>query len=610
MDRQVAQNAKDRQRQRGVLLAGLVLGVALVAGLALLAWQQNLRAQGTQAFADRTATLLQGALSLEAASGAMEAHHRGYLITGQQRFVDRRERAFADGMHVAATLLRAVEGDPVQHRRARDARLALMQRHAFMLQAAAHVENEGLAAARARFSGLGVGSYDWMLGELGALRADAETRLLERTRHAATSARRFERTLLLGTLAALSLLVITSWLLWRQLQRNMRIRAQHERALVLQNAILDVAGYMIIAADETGRTLLFNRAAADALGYAPDAVIGQPVPAIHDPDELRVRAGALGMDVPADGPLSFDTTVALVHNHGEEAAWTYIARDGQRFPVLLTVNELRDADGTRVGFVGMARDITQRRAAEQAILELNQQLTQNADTLARTNRELEAFSYTVSHDLRAPLRHIDGYARMLREDAEAVLDPEMRRYLDAISDGARHMGSLIDDLLAFSRLGRKPLECTHVDMRDLARHALVEAGGLHSPAEVDIGPLPDAYADPVLLRQVWVNLLSNALKYSGPRGHDARVAVAGERIGDRVRYTVRDNGVGFDMRYADKLFGVFQRLHPQDEFEGTGVGLAIVERILARHGGHVSADASPGHGAAFTIELPAEEEPA
>jgi light-regulated signal transduction histidine kinase (bacteriophytochrome) len=223
-----------------------------------------------------------------------------------------------------------------------------------------------------------------------------------------------------------------------------------------------------------------------------------------------------------------------------------------------------------------------------------------------SNRELESFSYSVSHDLRAPLRHIDGYARMLREDAEPVLDAEMRRYLDAISEGARHMGTLIDDLLAFSRLGRKPLDCAQVDMTDLARHALVEAGGLRSAAEVEIGALPGAWADPVLLRQVWVNLLSNALKYSAPRGHDAHVAVTGERDAAHVRYTVRDNGVGFDMRYADKLFGVFQRLHTHDEFEGTGVGLAIVQRILARHGGRVFADAAPGQGAAFTIELPAD----
>ena len=418
------------------------------------------------------------------------------------------------------------------------------------------------------------------------------------------------RPLPFGAAAALALLLVTAWLLWRQLQRNDRIHAELERSLGLQDAILDVAGYMIIAADTHGTTTMFNRAAERALGYAASEVIGKPVPPIHDTAELREHAIARGMDVPPEGPLSFDATVALVHNGGRETGWTYVARDGRRFPVLLTVNELHAADGRLAGFVGMARDVTERRAAEQAVLTLNRQLTENAETLEQANRELEAFSYTISHDLRAPLRHIDGYARMLREDAGPVLDDEMRRYLAAISDGARHMGTLIDDLLAFSRLGRKAVEPMRVDMTDLARHALVEAGGFKSEANVVIAPLPEAWADPVLLRQVWVNLLSNALKYSAPRGHDARVEVSCERDVDCVRYTVRDNGVGFDMRYADKLFGVFQRLHTHDEFEGTGVGLAIVQRILARHGGRVSADAAPGRGATFTIELPAEPEKA
>ncbi|MGH8076501.1 MAG: sensor histidine kinase, partial [Lysobacter sp.] len=217
-------------------------------------------------------------------------------------------------------------------------------------------------------------------------------------------------------------------------------------------------------------------------------------------------------------------------------------------------------------------------------------------------------SYTISHDLRAPLRHIDGYARMLREDAEDHhLSPDMHRYLVAIGGSARHMGTLIDNLLAFSRLGRKPLERVEVDMTDLARRALQEAGNGAVAANVVLEPLPEAYADPVLLRQVWVNLLSNALKYSAPRGGAARVEITGERDDGLTRYRVRDNGVGFDMRYADKLFGVFQRLHSQDEFEGTGVGLAIVQRILARHGGRIYAEATPGHGATFTIEIPARE---
>jgi signal transduction histidine kinase len=230
---------------------------------------------------------------------------------------------------------------------------------------------------------------------------------------------------------------------------------------------------------------------------------------------------------------------------------------------------------------------------------------QKGQELERSNRELEAFSYTISHDLRAPLRHVDGYARMLQEDAAEQLTPDMRRYLDTISESSRHMGALIDDLLAYSRLGRKPLEQLDVDMNALVERALPEAGTADSCSEVKIGVLPRSYADPVLMRQVWVNLLSNAIKYSAPKGTDAKIEVTGERDGNISRYAIRDNGVGFDMRYADKLFGVFQRLHAQEDFEGTGVGLAIVKQIVERHGGRVAAASVPGQGACFTIEIPA-----
>jgi PAS domain S-box-containing protein len=240
-----------------------------------------------------------------------------------------------------------------------------------------------------------------------------------------------------------------------------------------------------------------------------------------------------------------------------------------------------------------ARDVTERREADRQIRELN--------------RELESFSYSVSHDLRAPLRHIDGYARILREDLGAKLDPESRRVLDTIVDSSRRMGLLIDDLLAFSRLGRKPIASRAVDMGELVRGALADMqaqGGEPLEAKVQVGELPAAEGDPALLRQVWANLIGNALKYSSPRGEQARVFVNGERRGDLLHYSVADNGVGFDMRYADKLFGVFQRLHSQEEFEGTGVGLAIVQRIVARHGGVVAARAEPGLGATFSFELP------
>jgi light-regulated signal transduction histidine kinase (bacteriophytochrome) len=227
--------------------------------------------------------------------------------------------------------------------------------------------------------------------------------------------------------------------------------------------------------------------------------------------------------------------------------------------------------------------------------------------LESANKELEAFSYSVSHDLRAPLRHIDGFAGLLAKNAAASLDQNGRRYLTTISDAAKRMGRLIDDLLSFSRTGRSELNCSLVDQYALVAAILgesrLERGG--KPVEWKIAPLARVRADASMLRQVWSNLLENAVKYSGKAEHP-RVEVgtyedagSGEHV-----FFVRDNGVGFDMQYVDKLFGVFQRLHSVSEFEGTGIGLANVRRIVARHGGRTWAEGAIGKGATFYFSLP------
>ncbi len=230
------------------------------------------------------------------------------------------------------------------------------------------------------------------------------------------------------------------------------------------------------------------------------------------------------------------------------------------------------------------------------------QLARQAGELAAVNKELEAFSYSVSHDLRAPLRAVDGFAQATIEDFGPQLPDKARGYLERVSDGARRMGQLIDDLLAFSRLSRAPLNRKRVDMEALVRDALEELAPLRSGRNVDlrVGPLPGCEGDPTLLRQVWINLLSNALKYT--RGQDpAIIEIGATREGGDTAWFVRDNGTGFDMRYVHKLFGVFQRLHRAEEFEGTGVGLAIVQRVVHRHGGQVRAVGEPGKGATFTF---------
>jgi PAS domain S-box-containing protein len=357
------------------------------------------------------------------------------------------------------------------------------------------------------------------------------------------------------------------------------------------------------------RFLAVNEAAVEHYGYERDEFLGMSLEDIRPAEDVpRLRA-----NVAAGSP-------GLQHS----GTWRHRRKDGSLIDVEIT-SHLLDWQGHRAKLV-VARDVTSELAAHEELVRhaaeierLNQQLEERVrertgqlrDSLAAVeaaNAELESFSYSVSHDLRAPLRAIAGFARILEENYAAQLDLEGRRLLGVVRDNARHMGQLIDDLLAFSRLTRQELRRAPVDMAALARQVAGElAGGDgRSAAEVDVQPLPPATGDRSLLRQVLTNLLDNALKFSrhAPR---PRVEVAGRREDGRSIYSVRDNGVGFDMRHADKLFGVFQRLHAQQEFEGTGVGLALVQRIVQRHGGAVWAESAPGAGATFFFTLPAEE---
>jgi PAS domain S-box-containing protein len=250
------------------------------------------------------------------------------------------------------------------------------------------------------------------------------------------------------------------------------------------------------------------------------------------------------------------------------------------------------------------RDITQQQFAEKEIKQLNADLRRNVAQLELTNRELESFSYSVSHDLRAPLRSINGYSQIIQDEHAEQLGDEPKRLFAIIRNNAKKMGKLIDDLLGFARMGRKEVARVSVDMNKLVEQIVAEQkNAAKVEVQVTVHSLAPATGDPVLLAQVFVNLISNGIKYSSKAAAPAVEIGSFEKYDEQV-YFVKDNGAGFDMNYAHKLFGVFQRLHSHNEFEGTGVGLAIVQRIVVKHGGRVWAEGKPEEGATFYFSLP------
>ncbi|MEW6084046.1 MAG: PAS domain S-box protein [Chloroflexota bacterium] len=284
-------------------------------------------------------------------------------------------------------------------------------------------------------------------------------------------------------------------------------------------------------------------------------------------------------------------------------------RNGSRIPVWSSVSLYKDSGGKPAGIVAVNRDITELKRAEAEIRKLNAELEgrvrERTAELEAMNKELEAFSYSVSHDLRAPLRHISGFAEILGKKA-TNLDEQNLRYLTTISESAKRMGNLIDDLLDFSRMGRAEVRKEDVNVENLIREIIRELNPDIEGRDIqwNITYLPQTHGDRALLKSVWVNLIANALKFTGTRSQATIEIGADVSKPDEVVYYIRDNGVGFDMEYADKLFGLFQRLHRAEEFEGTGMGLANVRRIIHRHNGRTWAESAPERGATFYFSLP------
>jgi PAS domain S-box-containing protein len=340
--------------------------------------------------------------------------------------------------------------------------------------------------------------------------------------------------------------------------------------------------------------------ARDAGFRSPKEVIGK--------NDYQIGWADYTEEYQADDRLVIETGRAKL-NYEEHA----INAEGRHFWASTSKIPLRDPEGRIRGVLGTYEDITERKQAEEEIRSLNadleQRVTQRTAQLEAANKELEAFGFSVSHDLRAPLRAIDGFTRILEEDHGKFLDEEGKRLCAAVRENTRRMNELIDDLLALSRLSRSEMEFLSNDMETMAVSVFQELTTPESRARIDftVHPLPRAMGDPILLRQAWTNLVSNAIKFSSKQER-AVIEIGCRSTSEEDVYSVCDNGAGFDMQYSGRLFNVFQRLHSSSEFEGTGVGLAIVQRVVRRHGGRVWAEGAVDKGATFYFTLPKNRE--
>jgi PAS domain S-box-containing protein len=362
-------------------------------------------------------------------------------------------------------------------------------------------------------------------------------------------------------------------------------------------SVLNSAMMAVIVMDRNGKIIDWNLRAEKMFGWTREEALDKYLADTIIPASLRDRHRAGLQHYVATGN-------AKVINQLLEM--TALHRDGREFPIELSISPLKTNDV--LTFCGFITDITERKQNEEEIKVFNQQLEkrvqERTQELESVNKELESFSYSVSHDLRAPLRAIHGYMNILTNEYTNKFDAEAIRLTTIIMNNTQKMGRLIDDLLAFSQLGRKELIRTQTSMTKMVLNICEEQERLESSRAIEfiVHELPDALVDTVTMRQAWVNLLSNAVKYTRNR-ENAIIEVGSDERDDEQMYYIKDNGAGFDMLYYDKLFGVFQRLHSQKEFEGTGVGLAIVQRIISRHGGKVWAEGIPDGGATFYFTL-------
>jgi PAS domain S-box-containing protein len=428
-------------------------------------------------------------------------------------------------------------------------------------------------------------SLEQVGSQIGAMEQEENRLLAQRLKAAQASSRRMKITIVLGDALAVLFVGVGAYAIHQEMSRRSQaeqnLRESEERFRLMATRVKE---YAILMLDPGGRISSWNAGAERIKGYSAEEIIGQHFSRFYPAADI------------AQGKPDYELKMAAQQGQFEDEGWR-VRKDGSRFWANVVITAMRDDAGRLRGFCKVSRDMTERRRAEEEIKRQNAQLD-------AANRELDAFSYSVAHDLRAPLRAIDGFSSAALEDCKDQISAEGKLYLERVRAGAVRMAHLIDDLLRLSRISRQQMGRSEVDLSGLAQEVVSQLRVTSPDRQVrfTITPEISVTADRDLLRIVLENLLGNAWKFTS-KEPQAQIEL-GMQNGDGQRiFFVRDNGPGFDMRYADKLFGVFQRLHRDSEFPGTGVGLATVQRIIQRHGGRIWAKAAVGEGATFYFAL-------
>ena len=559
-----------------VLNAGTLIIVGTILTVFFISVRQSERVRNTSESVNRTQVIIQHIQRLVMTALDNETGARGYVISGKNDFLEPLHQSATTFTIEIVKLEELLNNNPLLLNLLDSMKGFISKRIHFSDSMILTRKRQDLqAVVQMVEAGVGKG-YSDQIRRIGRKMERLEEHLLqERKLKNENTIRNLNILLysLLGTVLILSLAMI------RRIRKDMASKEATEKRF---SGLLQAAPDATVIADEQGLMRMINKQAEDLFGYTREEMLNQPV-------EILIPADLHAAHVHHRNSFMKKASLRAM---GAGLELYAVKKGGIQFPVEISLSPIKTDEGQLV--IASIRDITQRKQLENA--------------LRRSNAEMEAFTYSVSHDLRAPLRGIVGFTSILEDDYRDKLEAEGHRITGIIRANTLKMGHLIDDLLAFSRLGRQEIQKMNVDTNALLQEII---GELHLPESGkkinwDIKDLPPVYGDLKTLRQVWINLISNAVKYSSKKEEPVITIGHTTENGQQV-FFVRDNGVGFDNKYREKLFRVFQRLHGEDEFEGTGVGLALVEKIIARHGGRVWAEGIVGEGAVFYFTLPAEE---